>query len=100
MKTFIVLDLVEGVNDLTGVDGFDICDNQSSLFLGDNGKFVLVLRHQFIGIHADYEMLTQIPGIVEKIQVSDMEHIVDALCITYLVFFHISQCFFLFLRSL
>ena len=58
-------------------------DDGRPLFIGDDGRFVFLLLHQFIRAYTNDQIIALFLRPAKNVQVPDMKHIVDTCGVTY-----------------
>jgi len=81
----IYIYLIQRMNQEALIHSPYIIYNGQPVYLIDDRYFMLIFTNQFISINPNHQIITILLGIIQKIQVSHMKHIIDTLRIAYLV---------------
>lgn len=80
---------VKSVHEKGFIHGLDVLHDGQAVFFCDDRLLVLVFLDERIRIHADHQIVTALLRMVQEVQVTDVEHIVNALRIANVImFFH------------
>ena len=78
---------VERVHQKGFIDCLDVADDGEAILFADDGRFILIGFDEFIRVDADHQIVASLFGMIQQVQVPDMKHVEDALCVADMVMF-------------